>query len=357
MTRKEWLEKRRKAIGSSDAAAILGLSPWKSAMDIFLEKTGLIEEQPDPQREFLLDLGSQLEPVIAHLYEKQTARQLKGNGITFLLHREYPNLGASPDRFVVGEARGVELKTENQFQDEFGEPGTDQVPYHYLIQCAMCMAVTNLPVWDVALLHGGVAFDIYTIERDLELERDMIDQLCEWWDHHIIGKTPPDIDGGSGWKVYLRQKFPRDILPVMEADTETHGLINNLRVVKQILKEYVGIESELENRLKLVIGEHEGIAGQFGRITWKKAKDTQVVDWQSLALELGEKFGMTPERMADMVRGFSEAKHGARRFLFSPREEWAYGAGEQGELASGEGPAALPGDGGGGGSGTSGSDH
>src|SRR6266849_2791235 len=151
-------------------------------MDVWLDKMGLKEETPDPDRDFLLDLGNSLEPVIAGLYEKQTGRTLIALAPPGIWeHPKHPMLLGSPDRLVRGERRGVELKSENLFQDKFGESGTDQVPEHYLIQCAHYMAITNYDAWDVALLHGGARFNIYTINRDLELEKAMVEQLLNWW--------------------------------------------------------------------------------------------------------------------------------------------------------------------------------
>src|SRR6266852_4597282 len=67
---------------------------------------------PDPDRDFLLDLGNSLEPVIAGLYEKQTGRTLIALAPPGIWeHPKHPMLLGSPDRLVRGERRGVELKS------------------------------------------------------------------------------------------------------------------------------------------------------------------------------------------------------------------------------------------------------
>src|SRR6267142_5704216 len=109
----DWKIVRRSGVGGSDVAAILGLSPWKSAMDVWLEKKGLLEETSDPNREFLLELGTQLEPVIARLYERETKAKLVLPFPAQWRHKQRDILIGSPDRFVEGQARGVELKSEN----------------------------------------------------------------------------------------------------------------------------------------------------------------------------------------------------------------------------------------------------
>lgn len=347
MKKPTWKEERRKGIGGSDAAAILGLSPWKSAMDVWLDKMGMAEESADPNRQFLLDLGNDLEPVIAKLYERETKRSLYTPMMQRIVHPTEKFLAGTPDRLVKGELRGVELKSENQFMDEFGDPGTDEVPYHYLIQCAHYMAVTRFPVWDVALLHGGAAFSIYTIERDLGLERDMIDQLRAWWDEHIIGQKPPEVDGSSAWKVYLRKKFPADILPVKDVDEETLVLVNRLRAIRRANEQLSGVEAQIETRLKLVIGEHEGIQGEFGKITWKRSKDRNQVDWEKAFSELAVEAPNT--LINEVLKRSVTSRPGFRRFLFKENEEWAYGNDGTGQTAIAQGTTgtdrALPGDG------------
>jgi len=340
----QWKIDRRTGIGGSDAAAILGLSPWKSAMQVWLEKKGLAEEK-DPAREFLLALGKDLEPVIARLYERETGKQLDLPFPVHWIHPVHKILMGTPDRFVAGVDRGVELKSENQFADQFGEPGTDQVPYHYLIQCAHYMAVTDYPVWDIALLHGGVKFSIYTIERDAELEHDMIEQLRDWWDRYIVADQPPDIDGSAAWKVYLRKKFPLNLLPIKENDITSQQLIFALGSARRVVEEYSEYQAEAENRLKMIIGEHDGIQGDFGRITWKKTKDREDVDWKIAFLAISEEYKKycpiinerKPSDVCDaVIKACTTLRQGSRRFLFQPNEEWEHHGQRGEETRSGE---------------------
>lgn len=327
--RKAWLAKRRAGIGGSDAAAILGYSPWKSAMQVWMEKMGLEEPERSEQEQFQLDLGTDLEPVIAKLYERQTKSQLYQPVLTPMVNPRHDFMLGSPDRLVLGELRGVELKTENRYIDEFGEPGTDEVPYHYLIQCAHYMAVLDYPVWDVALLKSGASFAVYHIERDLELETEMIESLGEWWNEHIVKKIPPDLDGSDAWRVYLKQRYPRDILPIKtegELNARTLTVINNLRTIRQILSEYGELEQHCENEIKAVIGEHEGIVGDFGKVTWKKSRDGTHTDWESVALDLAARLGWKTAGgpFLDAIALHSVDRPGSRRFLFTPKKGWKF---------------------------------
>lgn len=331
---KKWEIDRRTGIGGSDAAAILGLSPWKSAMQVWMEKRGLAEDKPDPGRDFLLELGTQLEPVISSLYERETGKHLQLPFPVMVRHPEHSFLFGSPDRVIEGEEKGVELKSESQFADKFGEPGTDQIPYHYLIQCAHYMAVTGFAKWDVALLHAGSRFAVYHLDRDMDLERQMIGQLRDWWERYVVGDQPPDVDGSGAWNVYLQRKYPVDILPILPGDASVNNLIRQLDFVRNLQNQMEANRAKLETKIKLLIEDHEGIAGEFGRVTWKKTKDINRVDWKAAFAELSAE---TPVRCAQILQKHLQVAPGTRRFLLQLKEGWSYGnENPRGEIASGE---------------------
>lgn len=327
MERQQWLATRRTGIGGSDAAAILGLSPWRSQMDVWLDKRGLAEERRDPDADFLLDLGLLMEPVLTDLYRRETHRETHPG--TLVRHKDAPILLGTPDRICNDELRGVELKTENQFTDNFGEPNTDQIPDHYLIQVAHYMAITELPVWDVAVLHGGTRFAVYTVERDLELETQMVERLLAWWQQHIVRGVPPDVDNSNAWRVYLHKKYPHELLPMVALPEEENRTIERLGQVRQAEHILESLRTELENKLKSVIGDHEGVFSPHGKITWKKTKDSKHTDFEGAyyavrkhAYEvLQKRFPDAAEKFLDLAEKCLEisttTKPGVRRFLFT----------------------------------------
>jgi putative phage-type endonuclease len=310
----EFLEHRRMGIGGSDAAAILGLSPWKSPMSVWLDKRGLLVEAPDPDGEFLRQLGKDLEPVIADLYERKTGRKLRLPADGFVRDTKCPYLLGSPDRLVVGEARGVELKSQNEFQTGFGEPGTDQVPAHYLIQCAHYMMLTGFHEWDIALLRG-TRFDIYTIQRDLEFEASMRARLIEWWEKFIVADIPPDIDGTEAWSLYLPKKYPLNRTPAIEADRASEQLGLQLERGMQLQNAIENKVQDLRNRLKAVIGDADGLEGETWKITWRKNKDGQKVDWEGAFRSLG----LEEETVKNIIERFTKPTVGARVFRFAEK--------------------------------------
>lgn len=324
---------RRGGVGGSDVAAILGLSPWKKPIDVWLEKKGLLDEAVNPNREFLLQLGTDLEPVIAKLYERQTGKKLNLPFPMQWKHKKHEILFASPDRFVEGESHGVELKSESQFSDKFGDPGTDEVPPHYLLQVAHYMNVMDYESWDIALLHAGTSFAIYTVRRDKELEDAVTEQVLNWWARHIVGDTPPDIDGSEGWSKYLKRRFPQNVSAMLKATEEQTQLAQLLGMARMARDKYDAHVTEIENRLKFAIGEHEGVTGPFGKITWKKTKDREEVDWELtfkdfcravFEREKDREFDTSKEllKLGETIQGIhTMPRQGVRRFLFTENKE------------------------------------
>lgn len=323
---------RRKGIGGSDAAAILGISPFASSMDVWLDKTLRAPiTEPDPERDFLRDLGSVVEPFIGRRYEFETGRKLRSVPAPGVIHHPLHDvILGSPDRLVVGEKRGVELKTENRFQDNFGDPGTDEVPDWYRVQCAHYMAITQFDQWDLALLHGGTRFGIYPIERDVAGENDLLEFLLSWWDRHVVRDTPPDVDGSQAWATYLSRKFPKHTKPLIPADETTEAFAQKLVRVRWVIDEAEDMKSELENRLKLTIGENEGLAGEFGKITWRRSKDSVVTNFENALTEIrGTLPFVIPDQelihkvdatIGEILKTHTKPKPGSRRFLVTERK-------------------------------------
>src|SRR6267142_895625 len=193
--RTAWLEERRTGIGGSDAAAILGLNPYATALDVWLDKKG-IKIPGRPGREFLW-WGQALEAIIRRRYEETSGiRLVKPEAM--LRHPQHDCLIASPDGLAVDGTRGWEGKPANvRMAAQWGEPGTDEIPQAYLIQCCHYMLVTQRGRWDVSALLGGSDFRTYAIHADDDLLESIRQRLVEWWERFIVGNEEPEVDGSE----------------------------------------------------------------------------------------------------------------------------------------------------------------
>jgi putative phage-type endonuclease len=168
--RKEWLEQRMEGIGGSDISAVLGVNPWRTPLDVWLEKTGRGETwATEPER---VKWGKLLEPAIARGYAEDcglAAGELFEPGL--LRHRKCAPILGTPDRMYSSRPRGLEIKAVNQFAiSEYGEEGTDAVPDHYHLQADHYLFLTDFKEWDLAVLFGGQHLGVFTVRRNLILD-------------------------------------------------------------------------------------------------------------------------------------------------------------------------------------------
>jgi putative phage-type endonuclease len=180
-------EERRTGIGGSDAPAAIGLSPWRSPLDLWEEKTGLAP--PQEQTEPML-WGSLLEDVIRREYARRTGFDVQPVK-ELIRHPKHTWMFAHIDGEVAEDYRKiVEVKTTRDARG-WGDPETDEIPNHYLVQVHHYLACTDAEVCDVAVLVGGQDFRIYQVRRDPQIEAWLIEQEAEFWDA-VTANVPPE---------------------------------------------------------------------------------------------------------------------------------------------------------------------
>ncbi len=183
----EQLQRRQQGIGGSDVAATLGLSPWKSPRELYEEKRGGVEivEPSEPMR-----WGTLLEPVIRQEYAERTGRTVRVPTEP-LVHPTHAFMCANPDG-LTNDDRVLEVKCARNAYG-WGEPGSDAIPQHYLLQVQHYLIVAELPVADVAVLIGGCEYRQYEVPADPELQEMLIEGEREFW-RAVEAGTPPEVD-------------------------------------------------------------------------------------------------------------------------------------------------------------------
>ena len=193
----EWHEFRAKGIGGSDAAVVCGLSPWKSAYELYLEKRGEIPRSSaiDPNA---AHWGTVLEATVADEYARRTGRKLR-NIIDHFVSKDHDWQRAEVDRHIVaiddGLGPGVlECKTSGAFnRNVWGPDGSTSFPEWYLLQVQHQLAVTGWQWGALAVLIGGRDYRIYPVQRDDDLINDLINIEAAFW-QRVVDGNPPDID-------------------------------------------------------------------------------------------------------------------------------------------------------------------
>lgn len=262
MNHQEWLDARRKGIGGSDAGAILGVNKYKTPLDVYLDKTG---QAPDIEDNDAMYWGRALEDIVAYEYAKRTGKKVRRNN-AILVHPEHKFMLANLDREIVGEPGILEIKTAAR-ADDWGEPGSDEVPESYLAQVMHYMAVTGAQFADIAVLIAGRKFQTYTIQRDDQLIEHMIDVERDFWENNVYRLVPPDAktmaDLNNRWRV--------DSGAALVASVELHQKIKFLQALRDKEKQIQEERKELEFMIKEEMAEMSEILDDQGNrlVTWK----------------------------------------------------------------------------------------
>lgn len=267
MNREQFLENRRKGIGGSDAAAVLGLSKWKTAYDVFLDKTG--QSEPTPDNDAML-WGRLLEPVIRQQYADRTGREVAMPSMLTMADKPY--IVANVDGLC--NDRVLEIKTARTAKD-WGEEGTDEVPMQYFLQCQHYLMVTGKPVADVAVLIGSADFRIYTVEANEKLFGVMQTAYAEFWNNHVLTGTPPEAvsyaDAVARFKVSNGQSI--------EATPEIVAALDALAEASEKVKEAEQLEEDLKGKIMSFMGENETLTVDgLTRVSWKTSKAAERFD-------------------------------------------------------------------------------
>lgn len=267
MNREQFLENRRKGIGGSDAAAVLGLSKWKTAYDVFLDKTG--QSEPTPDNDAML-WGRLLEPVIRQQYADRTGREVAMPSMLTMADKPY--IVANVDGLCAD--RVLEIKTARTAKD-WGEEGTDEVPMQYFLQCQHYLMVTGKPVADVAVLIGSADFRIYTVEANEKLFGVMQTAYAEFWNNHVLTGTPPEAvsyaDAVARFKVSNGQS--------VEATPEIVAALDALADASEKVKEAEKLEEDLKGKIMTFMGENETLTVDgLTRVSWKTSKAAERFD-------------------------------------------------------------------------------
>ena len=309
LDRQQWLAVRQGGIGSSDAAAAVGLCPYKSQLELWMEKTGRTPtEEAPPGMDDPRYWGTLLEPYVAVAYAQQTDRKVrKVNAV--LQHPSFPFMLANIDREVVGcpDVQVLECKTAGEWGSRLWRDG---VPEYVQLQVQHQLAVTNQQAADVAVLLCGQRLEIHRIERDEEVIARLMVLEARFWQYVTTDIEPP-ADGSESAGKALRQLYP--------GGGNTLDLCEN-RNLSDTFAELVALKDELEVRgkhaeqLKQTLQQAMGDAARAvfatGEVSFKRAQDGTTLDTKLLTQDHPE-----------LVARYSVTKPGARRFLISAKAD------------------------------------
>jgi putative phage-type endonuclease len=273
------LQLANRKIGGSDVATILGLNPYKTAVELYHEMRGtLTRENLDDNLSVVA--GNVLEDAIADLAAIHMGRmwrrpvKLRRSNQT-IVNPRYDWLTVHIDRDVVGEERGVELKNVGaNAARSWGPALTDDIPNYYLPQPHTYMLVKGYPVWTVAGYFGGADMRLYELERSADMDQVIIERTHDFYHYHVLAGTPPPIDFSARDALrVVRRLYPGTTGEVVVASADDEHWFHVLREAKAMERLY---KLTAERALAHLEGRMEGAAiMQFdgdGKLTRKLTK-------------------------------------------------------------------------------------
>lgn len=282
MNRDQWLMERKSGVGGSDVAPILGLSPFKTSFEVWLEKTNADVQQSPLDELERIQFGRLMEDIIAREYARREGVKVRRRH-ELVRNPRYPWMIASPDRLIEGKRCGLECKNVDAMAfrlGDWGEPGTDQAPDEYVLQCQHYMIVLDYPVWHLAACVGGNRLVTFVIERDAELAEMLIEAEHAFW-QCVEARREPAIDyehpttegvlrrlysGTNGETTYLGEDIAHWHHVKEQAD--------------EIVKQYHGVSQVARNHILEAMG-----SATMGVLNDGSAYRRKVVDRKAYAVE------------------------------------------------------------------------
>lgn len=269
LPREEWLRYRKQGIGGSDAGAICGFNPYRTAMQVYYDKTA--DEIEDIDNEAMRQ-GRELEDYVAKRFVEETGKKVRRANVMFY-DESHPFMLADVDRMIVGENAGLECKTVSPYMAEHWKD--DKVPLSYQMQCYHYMSVCNADRWYVAALIYGREFKVYTLERDEEIIANLIRLEEDFWNNYVQKRVLPEPDGSKLADSVIAEYYQNAdsvIIPLqgfndkLKRRQELVGLLDKLETEKK----------QIEQELKIYLGDAEMAENEHYRVSWKNVLTNRI---------------------------------------------------------------------------------
>jgi len=276
-------------IGGGDIAALLGYSPWRTPLDVYLAKTGQAPpERVDPARQKRLTRGKRMEPYVVQMLVEDY-----GITITARNHRyrdpDFDFIAAEIDFEWHDEEdpreRNGEIKTVTVMPkavNPWGDAGTDEIPMYYAAQSMLGLGITGRDVCQYGVLFGMDNLLLYAIERDDDLVAHMRETARRFWVEHVVPRIPPPPktlgDIAKLWPTAKRKSI--------EATPEIEALLHQHRSNGDVLRVTKEAQEEIEFQIKLFLSDHAEVITKAGAtIATCKEQSTTTIDAKRLKAE------------------------------------------------------------------------
>lgn len=270
ISREEWLAWRRTGIGGSDAAAVIGLNPFRSRIEVYADKMGMMPEKEDTES---MRLGRDLEDYVAQRFCEATGKKVRRNNFMWC-HDEHRCMIADVDREIIGENAGLECKTTQAWGGKVIMKG--EIPLTYYVQCMHYMAVMGYDRVYLAVLIFGKGFFHFTIERDEDEIAALVASEAAFWRDFVEAGISPDPDGSQSAEQAVDaiwgNRAQEDELLMFDFSDDMRELCDLAAAEKEIKRQ----KDAIKQRLQAALGEH--MVGSSDRyvITWRPQERSSI---------------------------------------------------------------------------------
>lgn len=278
-TREEWLQARKQGIGGSESATLLGLNPWSSTLDLYLNKTTDEVNDFDSER---MRIGRDLEEYVAQRFSEAAGKKVRRNNY-MMRNTKFPHLVANIDREIVGENAGLECKTTNSYSGRswLDDEGNLSIPYNYLIQIHHYMTVCEFDYYYIAILIGNEAFVWEKVERDGEISQMIIDAVNGFYENYIDKEEMPPPDGSNNYTEILNKKWSGDNEEEVDLSSSLEEVVKRYWDVLDMEKDLKDERQLLEQQIKMGMQDNTSARLKNYSFTWKnqasKRIDTKIL--------------------------------------------------------------------------------
>jgi putative phage-type endonuclease len=298
--RPAWLAARREVITATDAAAILGVHPYRSPREVFLDKLGYLPEQEENEAMFW---GNRLEAIVGQTWAERNNRVITPG--EFVRSANDP-FGCTPDFYVDGN-EVLEVKTAGiNAGQNFGPSGGELTVPQYLVQVNFQMLVTGATKGYLTVLIAGQDYREYTIERNEKLIQRIATLCRKFYFENVQKSIAPELTGQPSDADLLSSQFPISNDELIVAD-ELHD--SYAEELSNLLREASRLELKIEQRknaLKDYMKEAGRLSTTLGDFTWKSSKPRRSVDYDAILAEM-----RTPP---ELIQKYTSEKPGSRVF-------------------------------------------
>lgn len=262
MDRAAWLEQRKTFLGASEVAAVCGFDPFRSPLDVWAVKKGLVESESSAAA----DMGNIFEQPLLQYYADRHRRTLKRPGT---LHRkDFLWMAATPDAVTTCD-RNVQVKVVGARMLWHWDGGE---PEYVQIQTQWEMHVADLKVTDVVACLGGTDYQEFEVRRDDAVIGHLVEITSRFWRDNIEGGQMPDVDGSDRARAILAAKFPKPTAGMADAVPEFVQMALRYQEIGQAISAVKEEKETLANALRLAIGDSAGLKWADGYVSWKPDK-------------------------------------------------------------------------------------